>query len=61
MGYDRAEDTMEETALIQLDDPALLRDRCYLGGTWAAADSGATFAVRDPATDEVLALVPRLL
>ena len=60
MGYDRAENTMEETVLIELDDPTLLRDLAYLGGTWSPADSGATFAVRDPATDEVLAEVPRM-
>ena len=43
-----------------IDDPALLRDRGYIDGAWPAADSGATFAVHDPATGEVLAAVPRM-
>ena len=46
--------------MIQLDDAALLRDRGYIGGAWSAADSGDTFEVRDPATGEVLAEVPRM-
>ncbi len=43
-----------------IDDPALLRDRGYIDGAWASADSGATFPVHDPATGEVLAAVPRM-
>ncbi|MEB2343523.1 MAG: NAD-dependent succinate-semialdehyde dehydrogenase [Deltaproteobacteria bacterium] len=44
---------------IALHDPTLLRTQAFLGGTWAGADSGATFAVRDPADGEELARVPR--
>jgi succinate-semialdehyde dehydrogenase/glutarate-semialdehyde dehydrogenase len=44
---------------IALHDPGLLRTRAFLGGKWADADSGATFAVHDPATGELLARVPR--
>jgi succinate-semialdehyde dehydrogenase/glutarate-semialdehyde dehydrogenase len=40
-------------------DP-LIRELAYLGGTWAGADSGATYDVRNPATGEKLAAVPRL-
>lgn len=36
----------------------LLRDRAYVNGEWAAAASGASFAVTDPATDAVLGRVP---
>src|SRR6478609_10820830 len=43
-----------------IDDPALLRDRGYIDGTWASADSGASFPVHDPASGEVLAEVPRM-
>ncbi|MDZ4830146.1 MAG: NAD-dependent succinate-semialdehyde dehydrogenase [Phycisphaerae bacterium] len=32
--------------------------RCLIDGTWAPSDSGRTFAVTNPATDEVLAQVP---
>jgi succinate-semialdehyde dehydrogenase/glutarate-semialdehyde dehydrogenase len=37
----------------------LLFDRAYVGGRWIEADSGATFAVVDPATGGELAQVPR--
>ena len=43
-----------------IDDPGLLRDRGYIDGAWAAADSGATFPVHDPASGELLAEVPRM-
>jgi succinate-semialdehyde dehydrogenase / glutarate-semialdehyde dehydrogenase len=38
----------------------LLRDRAYVDGSWASADSGATFPVIDPATGAVIAEVPRM-
>jgi succinate-semialdehyde dehydrogenase/glutarate-semialdehyde dehydrogenase len=38
----------------------LLRDRAYVGGAWIAGDTGRTYAVRNPATGELLADVPRL-
>src|SRR5262245_22958122 len=31
---------------------------CLIDGNWEASDSGATFAVLNPATDEVIADVP---
>ena len=46
--------------MLLIDDTELLRDRGYIDGAWAAADSGATFPVHDPATGEVLAEVPRM-
>ena len=45
---------------MQLSDPGLMKDRCYLGGEWVAADSGETIPVTNPATGEVLAHVPRM-
>ena len=39
---------------IALQDPTLLRTQAFLGGKWSDADSGATFAVRDPASGEPL-------
>ncbi|HJO34815.1 MAG: NAD-dependent succinate-semialdehyde dehydrogenase [Pseudomonadota bacterium] len=43
-----------------LDDPELFRQRCYLDGAWCEADDGATLAVDDPATGEVVGHVPRM-
>ena len=43
---------------MQIQNKALLRSTDFLGGKWIAADSGATLAVRDPATGAVLAEVP---
>ena len=46
--------------MLLIDETELLRTRGYIDGAWAAADSGATFPVHDPATGEVLAEVPRM-
>ncbi len=43
---------------MQLKDAELLRSRAYIAGDWAAADGGAVFPVRDPASGETLASVP---
>ncbi len=43
--------------MIELKNPGLLRDRCFINGDWCAADSGKIFAVTNPATDEILAQV----
>ncbi len=42
-----------------LSDPTLLRQQCYIEGKWVDADDGATVEVKNPATGEVLARVPR--
>ncbi len=44
----------------KLLDPTLLRTNAHVGGAWLAADSGATYAVCDPATGAEIARVPRL-
>jgi succinate-semialdehyde dehydrogenase/glutarate-semialdehyde dehydrogenase len=38
----------------------LLLRQAYIDGAWVDADSGATFAVADPATGETIAHVPRM-
>lgn len=43
--------------MIELNNPGLLRDRCFINGDWCAADSGKTFSVVNPATSQVLAQV----
>jgi succinate-semialdehyde dehydrogenase/glutarate-semialdehyde dehydrogenase len=44
--------------MLMLADPALLRDRLWIGGRWVAADAGATRPVHNPATGATLAEVP---
>jgi succinate-semialdehyde dehydrogenase/glutarate-semialdehyde dehydrogenase len=43
---------------LRLKDPALFRDLCHVGGQWAAADSGETAAVVNPATGDEIGTVP---
>ncbi|MSP93916.1 MAG: NAD-dependent succinate-semialdehyde dehydrogenase [Alphaproteobacteria bacterium] len=47
--------------MLKLDNNSLLRDAAYIDGEWRAARSGARFAVRNPATGEVIAEVADLL
>ncbi len=44
--------------MLTLNKPSLLRQQAFLAGRWCDADSGATFAVTDPATGEVIGQVP---
>ncbi len=46
--------------MLQLTDPALLRQQCYVDGRWCDADSGATIAVTNPATGDTLGSVPKM-
>ncbi|WP_028221285.1 NAD-dependent succinate-semialdehyde dehydrogenase [Paraburkholderia oxyphila] len=39
---------------------SLLRNRAYVGGEWVPAISGATFDVRNPATNELVGTVPHM-
>ena len=48
------------TSLLSLATPSLLRTTACIGGQWLAADDGATFEVRNPADDTLLARVPRM-
>ena len=45
---------------MQLNDDLLLRQACFIDGAWSAADNGATLAVRNPATAEVLGSIPNM-
>ncbi|MFP5257424.1 MAG: NAD-dependent succinate-semialdehyde dehydrogenase [Acidobacteriota bacterium] len=42
-----------------LKDMSLFRQACCIGGQWVGADDGATIAVDNPATGEILGQVPR--
>jgi succinate-semialdehyde dehydrogenase/glutarate-semialdehyde dehydrogenase len=44
----------------RLPDQSLLRDQGCIGGEWTGAVSGATYEVLDPATDDVVATLPRM-
>ena len=45
---------------MQLKDPSLFRQQCYIDGEWVDAESGKTVEVNNPATGEVLGTVPTL-
>jgi succinate-semialdehyde dehydrogenase/glutarate-semialdehyde dehydrogenase len=45
---------------LTLKDPSLLKTHAYIAGEWQGADDGATFEVKNPATGEVVATVPRM-
>jgi len=47
-------------ASLRLSDPALLRQANYIDGKWVQSDSGATVAVRNPATGDVVGEVPEM-
>jgi succinate-semialdehyde dehydrogenase/glutarate-semialdehyde dehydrogenase len=44
---------------MKLQNLTLLRMNCYIDGAWIDADDGTTFEVRNPASDALLACVPR--
>ncbi len=46
--------------MLNLGDPALFRQQCYINGNWLAADSGADIDVTNPATGEILGTIPRM-
>ncbi|MDO8071841.1 NAD-dependent succinate-semialdehyde dehydrogenase [Janthinobacterium sp. SUN176] len=46
--------------MLNLQDASLLKQQCLIDGAWCDADDGATIAVTNPATGEVIATVPRM-
>jgi succinate-semialdehyde dehydrogenase/glutarate-semialdehyde dehydrogenase len=46
--------------MIKLEDSKLLREQCYIDGAWAAADSGGTIPVHNPATDAQIGVIPNM-
>ena len=46
--------------MLNLKDPTLLRQQCYIDGEWRDAADAATVAVVNPATGETLGSVPRM-
>ncbi|MGH6719928.1 MAG: NAD-dependent succinate-semialdehyde dehydrogenase [Alphaproteobacteria bacterium] len=45
---------------MKLSDKTLLRQKCYIDGAWAAADSRETIDVTNPATGKKLGTIPRM-
>ena len=45
---------------IQLSDPSLFREQCYIDGAWVDADDRSTIEVRDPANNELIGTVPKM-
>ena len=46
--------------MLNLQDASLLKQQCLIDGVWCDADDGATIAVTNPATGEIIATVPRM-
>ena len=45
---------------MKLKDPTLLRELCFIGGGWCAADNGATLEVKNPASAQLLGSIPNM-
>jgi len=45
---------------LTLKDPTLLKTNAYIAGEWQGSDDGTTFDVKNPATGETIATVPRM-
>ena len=48
------------SASLELKDPTLFREACYIDGKWLAADSNQTIDVTNPASGEVLGTIPKM-
>ena len=46
--------------MLNLKDPDLFRQKCYVNGTWISADNSTTTPVTNPATGQVIAQVPNM-
>ncbi|MDP9008926.1 MAG: NADP-dependent succinate-semialdehyde dehydrogenase [Pseudomonadota bacterium] len=45
---------------MQLKDPKLLREQCFIDGVWIGADSGTALDVKNPATARRLGSIPNM-
>src|ERR1700733_7840671 len=45
---------------VELKDPTLLRELCFIDGGWSAADSGAPLDVKNPASLKKLGSIPNM-
>jgi len=49
---------VDKESLMQLQQPDLFRQLCFVDGRWLGADSGETIEVRNPASGEIIGRVP---
>ena len=47
-------------APLELTDPTLLREACYINGKWVGAVSNATIDVTNPASGDLLGTIPKM-
>ena len=47
-------------ASLDLKDPKLFREACYINGKWVGADSNQTIDVTNPASGELLGTIPKM-
>ena len=45
---------------MNLKDPSLFRQRCYVDGAWVDADDGGTIEVNNPADNSVVGTIPKM-
>ncbi len=45
---------------MNLKDSSLFHEKCYVDGSWVAADNGDSIAVSNPATGEALGAIPKM-
>jgi succinate-semialdehyde dehydrogenase / glutarate-semialdehyde dehydrogenase len=45
---------------MKLEDSKLLRELCFIDGSWVGADDGATLEVKNPATGRMLGSIPNM-
>lgn len=50
--------TFQQSLLLKLKDPSLLRNQAFLDGKWVDADDGQRFTVINPSTGEDIGTVP---
>ncbi|WP_308423798.1 NADP-dependent succinate-semialdehyde dehydrogenase [Silvimonas amylolytica] len=46
--------------MMNLKDPSLLRQQCYINGQWQDADNKESIPVTNPATGEIIATIPKM-
>jgi succinate-semialdehyde dehydrogenase/glutarate-semialdehyde dehydrogenase len=46
--------------MLRLSNPELFRQQCFIDGEWQNALDGATVSVRNPATGNILGMVPKM-
>ena len=53
-------ETNSTAATLDLKDPSLFKEQCYIDGAWVGADEGKTLAVTNPANGATLGSIPNM-